>query len=70
MDPQETLRRLIESMETDEPGDTAEHARALLEWYDRGGFCPTVGWEQLAPLVGAVLAFCEHLEPRNQDPRQ
>lgn len=42
MDPQACTVALLRALAEGDGGSAAEHARALAEWLDRGGFCPTV----------------------------
>ena len=54
MDPQETLERLTDALNCEDWIEAMDAAQNLIDWHNRGGFCPVVGWDQLGPLVDAA----------------
>lgn len=72
MDPDETLRLMLEERSAGNWIETAEHAGNLLEWLAKGGLMPQVRPDQLRQLLGSVLEdmFQKlHLETCEKDGR-
>jgi len=59
MDPEETLAALLDAAANNciEDEETAEHARALIQWLDMGGFVPACKRENLRHYCSAVIAL-------------
>jgi hypothetical protein len=57
MDPQIVWERLLDAYADDDWASVDEHASALLDWLEKGGFPPqTVGHRHLRPPVNHLIA--------------
>lgn len=58
MDPHVTWQRLLDAYADDDSDASVEHATALLDWLEKGGFPPrTVSHRRLRPAADRLIAL-------------